>query len=314
MPMVSVIMPVYNVEKFVERSVRSVLNQTLEDFELVIVDDGGTDRSIDICRSVKDDRIRIVHQANRGLAGARNAGIRTAKGKYIALLDSDDLWHEDKLKLHVAHLESNGNVGVSYSGSAFIDESDKQLGMSMVPQLKDISKSLIFCRNPVGNGSAPVMRREVFEDLAFPVLRDGIIETCYFDENFRYGEDIECWMRIACQTGWAFEGIAGDLTLYRIVSGGLSSNTDKMYEYWNRMYEKVRLMAPELVDEHGARARGYQIRYYARRAVKERQGGRALKYFLLAMRMHPLMFFEDPKKTVITALAAAFTLLLPARA
>jgi glycosyltransferase involved in cell wall biosynthesis len=311
MSTVSVIIPVYNVERFVERSLRSVLNQTFVDYEIVVVDDGGTDRSIDICRSVKDDRIRIIHQQNRGLAGARNAGIRSATGKYIALLDSDDLWHVDKLKLHVAHLESNPDVGVSYSGSAFIDENDQLLGMSMAPQLTNISTPLIFCRNPVGNGSAPVFRREVFDDLAFPVSRDGRVETCYFDENFRYGEDIECWMRIACQTGWAFEGIEGDLTLYRIVSGGLSSNTDKMYEYWNRMYEKVRLMAPELVDEHGARARGYQIRYYARRAVKERQGRRAMKYFFSAMRVHPFMLFEEPKKTMITGLAAVFTSLLP---
>ena len=96
MPKISVIMPVYNVEKFVARSIESVLRQTHADFELILVDDGGNDQSLAICRNFKDPRIRIISQVNRGLAGARNTGIRNANGQYIALIDSDDLWHEEK--------------------------------------------------------------------------------------------------------------------------------------------------------------------------------------------------------------------------
>lgn len=313
MPQVSIIMPVYNVERFVERSVRSALAQSFRDFELLIVDDGGNDKSMEICRSIEDKRIRIISQENRGLAGARNTGVRNAKGRFIALLDSDDLWHVDKLQLHVAHLAADPTVGISYSASAFIDESDKPLGISMTPKLKNIDTVQIFCRNPIGNGSAPVLRREVFEDIAFPMQRNGKTEACYFDETFRYGEDIECWMRIACQTKWRFEGIKGDLTLYRIVSGGLSANTTKMYEHWNRMHDKVRDMAPDLVAKHGQQARAYQIRYYARRAVRERHGREALRQFLSAMRLHPRMLLEEPRKTLITGFAAAAMSLLPQR-
>lgn len=311
MPQVSVIMPVYNVEKFVARSIKSVLRQSYTDFELILVDDGGNDQSLAICQSFKDPRIRIVSQANRGLAGARNTGIRNAKGRYIALLDSDDLWHEEKLERHIRHLDANPAIGVSYSGSLFIDESDSSLGMSMTPKLTQIDTAHIFCRNPVGNGSAPVIRSAVFRDIAFSQLVDGKIEWAYFDETFRFGEDIECWMRIACNTKWTFEGIEGDLTLYRIVSGGLSANTTKMYEFWNKMFAKVETYAPHVAFQHGKRARAYQLRYYARRAVREGQGMKAVATVLKALCCAPIILIEEPKKTFVTLAAAIIASVLP---
>ncbi|MEL7113470.1 MAG: glycosyltransferase family 2 protein, partial [Pseudomonadota bacterium] len=103
-PIVSVIMPVYNTAKYVQSAIESVLVQTLTDFELLIVDDAGQDNSIALCRAYDDPRVQIISQANRGLAGARNTGIRNARGQFIALLDSDDLWEAEKLEKHVAHL------------------------------------------------------------------------------------------------------------------------------------------------------------------------------------------------------------------
>ena len=102
MPHVSVIMPVYNVERFVAVAVQSVLDQRFADFELLIIDDVSPDRSIAICEAFDDKRIRIVrHEKNRGLAGARNSGIRHARGDLLAFLDSDDCWHPDKLALEL---------------------------------------------------------------------------------------------------------------------------------------------------------------------------------------------------------------------
>ena len=311
MPQISVIMPIYNVEKFVARSIESVLRQSYTDFELILVDDGGNDQSLAICHSFKDPRIRIISQANRGLAGARNTGIRNANGRYIALIDSDDLWHEEKIERHIKHLGDNPTVGVSYSGSLFIDESDSSLGISMTPKLKQIDTAHIFCRNPVGNGSAPVIRREVFSDIAFSQSVGGNFEWAYFDETFRFGEDIECWMRIACKTKWKFEGIEGDLTLYRIVSGGLSANTTKMYEFWNKMFAKVETYAPDIVLQYGNRARAYQLRYYARRAVREGQGFKAVATVVKALCCAPIILLEEPKKTLVTLAAALLASVMP---
>jgi len=115
MPRVSVVIPVYGVEQFVEAAVRSVLKQSFDDFEVIIVNDKSPDRSLEICESIEDPRIRIVtHQENRGLAGARNTGIRLAKGQYIGLLDSDDLWEKGKLQAHVDHLDANPLVALAF--------------------------------------------------------------------------------------------------------------------------------------------------------------------------------------------------------
>jgi glycosyltransferase involved in cell wall biosynthesis len=307
----SVIMPVYNVEKYLEPAIRSVLAQTFTDFELIIVDDGATDGSAAIYSSFGDPRIRIIKQKNRGLAGARNTGIRDARGAYIGLLDSDDLWRPEKLARHIAHLEAQPDLGVSYSASEFIDEQGESLNLFMSPRLTGIDAGYILCRNPIGNGSAPVFRAQVFEDIAFTQNTPEGAERWYFDETFRYGEDIECWMRIAALTRWRFEGLADALTLYRVVSGTLSANTEKMFEYWSRMLARVQDYAPALVAAHGDKARAYQLRYYARRAVQEGQKGKALTYLRRALALHPRMVVEEPRRTVVTIGAVALSTVMP---
>lgn len=310
-PEVSVIMPVYNVERYVAAAIGSVLQQTFGNFELIIVDDGGKDASLDICRSFKDPRIRIISQANRGLAGARNTGIRNARGRFIALLDSDDLWLPEKLASHVQHLRANPELGVSYSASELIDENGNSLGLFQSPKVRDIRVRDVFCRNPVGNGSAPVFRRVALDAIRFCDSRHGEREDHWFHEDFRYSEDIECWMRIACLTTWKFEGLAAPLTRYRIVSGGLSANADAMYHYWCRMHDKVAGYAPEVTARYGAQARAYQLRYYARRGVHAGSAVAGMKYFCRALAAWPGMAVEEPARTASTVMAIVAGSLVP---
>ena len=156
MKLVSVIVPTYNVEEYISRTINSILAQTYSNFELLIIDDESPDRSVEICQQFKDSRLKIISQKNRGLAGARNTGIRNAKGEYLAFLDADDLWLPKKLENHVQHLESSPTVGISFSRSAFIDINDRELGIYQMPKLKEITAEHLLCRNPIGNGSAPV--------------------------------------------------------------------------------------------------------------------------------------------------------------
>jgi len=310
-PKVTVVIPAYNVENFIAHSLRSVLAQTFVDFEVIVVNDGSTDRTLDVVAGFADSRVRAVTQRNRGLAGARNTGIRQARGRYIAFLDADDLWHPDKLARHVAHLDARPGVGVSYCPSILIDDAGAPMGCMQSPKLTDIAPSDVFLRNPVGNGSVPVIRAATLADIAVPHWHDGAREARWFDESFRQSEDIECWTRIALTTSWHFEGIGTALTLYRINSGGLSANVEKQLASWERMVATTAAYAPDFVAQWGAVARSYQLRYLARRAVR---GGAALQGLTLlrdALRASPAMLRQEPARTLATFAAALLGAVLP---
>ena len=304
LPKISVVMPIYNVEKFVGQAVQSVLDQTFTDFELICVDDGGTDTSMDIVRGFADPRIRIVCQANRGLAGARNTGIAHAKGEFVALLDSDDIWDKEKLALHFIHLMANPDVGVSYAGSRMIDCDGQVLSVAMRPKTGPISPRDIICRNPVGNGSAPVLRKSELDLAVFP-HPDEPTRSCWFDESFRQSEDIELWIRLAVKHSVVFAGIDSLLTDYRIIPGALSANVVKQYLSWTKMLRKLRSYAPEFVAQHGDTARAYQLRYLARRSVQLGNFELARDLMRKALGLQPRILTQEPRKTVATAGAVA---------
>ncbi|WP_421853074.1 glycosyltransferase family 2 protein [Novosphingobium sp.] len=302
-PRVSVVMPVYNVEAYVAEAIRSVLAQTFTDFELNIVDDGGSDASMEICRSFSDPRITIVSQRNRGLAGARNTGIAASRGEFVALLDSDDRWLPEKLMLHVIHLDNAPKIGVSFAPSRFIDAAGQPLRIVQRPKLKGIAAKDIFCRNPVGNGSAPVLRRSALDTVAF-AHPDERSRTCWFDETLRQSEDIEMWLRLSLTGGVRFEGIAAVLTEYRIGGSGLSAQILRQYESWQGVVARMERYAPEFAARHVARARAYQLRYLARRAIQLGDAGMAMALLRGAAMSSLRPLLEEPAKS-LTTLAAA---------
>jgi glycosyltransferase involved in cell wall biosynthesis len=312
MKKVSVIIPTYGAEKFIAATLQSVLDQIYKNLEILIIDDTSPDKSVEVCQQFNDPRIKIIrHQNNRGLSGARNTGIRHAQGDYLAFLDADDLWHPEKIAKHVSHLEHSPNVGASFSYSAFIDENDKPLGIYQISKLNNITPEDLFCRTPIGNGSAAVFRREVFEEIKFQDNLHGTLEDCYFDERFRESEDVECWLRIAIQTNWEIEGIPEALTLYRVNSTGLSANLTKKLDSWQKLIEKTRSYAPELMLQLAKPALAYQYRYLARRAVTLQAGEVAVELFNQAILTHWRILIEEPKRTVITGIAAYLLFILP---
>lgn len=311
MKKVSVVIPVYGVEKYIASAVQSVLDQTYKNFELLIVDDGSPDRSVEIVQQFEDPRIRIIRQENQGLAGARNTGIRNTQGEYLAFLDGDDIWVPEKLSKHVKHLEDSPTVGVSFSRSVFIDEMGNSLNTYLMPKLKDITSAYLLHCNPVGNGSAAVFRRETLESIKFPDNRYGPVEDFYFDDRFYLSQDIECWLRISIQTPWQFEGLPEALTLYRVNSLGLSMNFLQKVEYWEKILEKTRSYAPELIDQWGNSSRAYHLRYLARSAVRLKDGSIAVKLINQALVNHWRIVLEEPSRTLRILLAAYLLRLIP---
>lgn len=310
MPRVSVVVPLYQTERYIAEALASVLAQTFADFECIVVDDGSRDRGPEIARATGDARVRVVSQQNRGLAGARNTGIREARGEYVAFLDADDRWAPEKLARHVAVLDGDPSIGVTCSASRLIDDDGNPLGLTQSPARQDFSASYIFCRNPVGNGSSPVIRKAVFDDIAFEDAALG--RTCWFDESFRQSEDIECWTRIAVTTAWKFAYVDAALTDYRVNTVGLSANTGKQLETWQRFRAKVKGYAPELEASFGDLAEAYQLRYLARRAVRGSGPERpALAMMTRAIRLSPRILLAEPARTMVTLAASIAQRVLP---
>lgn len=310
---ISVIIPVYSAEKYIAATIQSALAQTYDNFELLIVDDGSPDKSIEICQQFTDSRIKIIRQVNRGVAAARNNGIRHAQGEYITFLDADDLWLPEKLEKHANHLNSSLQVGVSFSYSAFIDEQGNPIGVYNATEYKVITPGVILCRNPLGSGSNMVIRRKVLEAIRFHDNLYGTVEDFYFDEDRQLHptEDLEFWFRISVQTDWHYAGIAEPLTLYRLNSEGHSANLRKKVESLKFCLEKARCYAPEIVAEWEKPAMAYGLRYLARRAVTIKAGSAAVELSHQAIATHWRLLLEEPRRTLVTLTAAYLLRYLP---
>ncbi|MBE9192593.1 glycosyltransferase family 2 protein [Gloeocapsopsis crepidinum LEGE 06123] len=311
MKKVSVIVPVYAAEKYIADAVQSVLAQSYKNFEIILVDDGTPDASIEVCQQFIDSRIKIIHQNNRGASAARNNGIRHAQGEYIAFLDADDTWVPEKLEKHINHLEKSPNVGVSFSYCAFVDEVGKPLGIYNATEYKVITPGAILCRNPIVSPSCLVTRREVLEGIKFQQEYDGIVEDCYFDENLRQSEDAECWFRICVKTNWKLEVIPELLATYRLHSIGNSANLLKTLESWDQFIAQAQLYAPAVVAEWEKPAMAYTLRYLARKAVTMSDGSMAINLSRRALMTHWRILIEEPRRTLVTLTAAYALWFLP---
>lgn len=304
---VSIILPLYKSKRYICETIDSVLAQTHEDWELIVVDDGSPDDSGDIVRAYGDSRIVVYTRDNTGPCRSRNFGIAQATGEYICFIDHDDIWLPEKLERHLDHLIRRPKVGVSYGPSEFIDVDGGSLGLYQVPKLVGIDARDILCRNPVGNGSVPIIRREVMEAVKFASERDGKKEWMYFDDEAARWEDVELWLRIATTTDWEFEGIPECLTRYRIVLDSIAGSPDTKQAAFENGLERVRRYAPELIAEHGAAARAYHLRYLARRLIEAGDGNSAVAYMHLALKAWPRILREDWRRTLIS-LAGAYAL------
>ena len=310
-PLVSVVIPMYNVAEYIFSALDSVLTQTYKNLEVICVDDGSPDDSSTIVRSFLDPRIKLIEQQNRGLAGARNTGLYHATGKYVALLDADDLWHKDKIKLHVEHLEQNSDVDISYSPSLFMSESGEKLTIGQFPKLTNITAKDILCRNPVGNGSAPVIRKSLLRKIEQGFQDETRSSVIYFDERLRQSEDIEFWLRCALTYEAKFEGIKQPLTYYRINSAGLSANLENQYNSWKAAISYNFKHHSAFFRRWFTLAKAYQYRYLARRAIQSNMPQAAVFYTTSAIKTNSRILFEEPKRTISTVICTGLMKLNP---
>jgi glycosyltransferase involved in cell wall biosynthesis len=174
-PTLSIIIPAYNVAPFIRAAAESALNQTFHDLEVIVVNDGSTDDTWEILRSLREEgqdaRLNIVNKPNGGPSSARNAGIRVASGKYIGFLDADDLWGRDKAAKQIAVMEADASIAFTFSHSQYITEQGELTGCFTLSEKSELHAHDLIHRNYVGNGSTPIIRRDCI-DLAGPFRED----------------------------------------------------------------------------------------------------------------------------------------------
>jgi len=183
-PVVSVLMTVYNDEKYVGHAIESILEQTFLDFEFVIVNDGSTDRTAEILMeySAKDSRIRVFDQANAGTTAAANRGLSVVRGKYVARLDSDDVSYSHRLQTEVKFLESHVDVALVGGGADIID----------------LSGAIIGQRNIMtATPARTLMHRCIYQQSDVMFRRDTVVALGGYREKFRNAQDYDLWLRIS---------------------------------------------------------------------------------------------------------------------
>lgn len=206
--LVSIIMPSYNTQKFIEETLDSVLAQTYTNWELIIVDDCSTDNTDEIVSPFLSDSriIYIQNEKNSGAAVSRNRALREAKGKWIAFLDSDDLWTPDKLEKQIAFMQSNGYC-FSYTNYSEIDESSEPLGKTVTGP-KKITKTGMY--NYCWMGCLTVM---------YDVEKIGLIQI----EDIKKNNDYAMWLKI-CKKANCYL-LDEDLARYRKRQGSISNHS-----------------------------------------------------------------------------------------
>jgi glycosyltransferase involved in cell wall biosynthesis len=183
-PLVSIILPTYNREKYIKRAIESTLSQTYKNIELIIIDDGSTDKTKDVIQPyLVDQRVHYIYQQNKGASAARNNGIKVSKGKYIAVLDSDDFWCDrKKLEKQVKFLEEHPNYILVGGGMIRINKQGKELVRHLLPETdKEIRKLILF--DNLFAHSTVVFRKVAWE------LAGG------YDEELSFSEDWDLWLR-----------------------------------------------------------------------------------------------------------------------
>lgn len=234
-PLVSVIIATYNMADYLPLAVRSVLDQTYGNVEVVVVDDGSTDDTLEAVEALRDNpRVKYLSQKNSGQAVAKNHGVRESRGDYIAFLDADDMWAPDKLNLQVPVFSRSEKVGIVYSRLCYIDETGRDLRVANNELFRGRITGPLLIRNFIGFGST-VVRRECFDRLGG------------FREALRMGIDYDLWLRLSTQ--YEFDYVDRPLLRYRVWSGQMSNNCKGRYLNGIEIMKRFLLEFPGIVDK-----------------------------------------------------------------
>jgi len=274
-PSVSVVLATYNYGRYMAGALDSALGQTLNDLEIIVIDDGSTDETRQVMRPyLTNPRVRYFGTDHCGQPAAKNAGVRLARAPLIAFLDADDLWLPTKLEKQVALFDANTNLGVVYSRRWLMDEQGRHVHFTQ-PLL------------PRGNVLGAMFRHNFICFSSAMVRRSALEEVGLFDTDLALAIDYDLWLRIAQR--YPFDYVDEPLVKYRTGHASLSRRTEE------RLKTAARIMA-RFLDEYGGRAaldstvvrRAQAETYYEiALAIRSRSRWTSLPWYLRALRSAP---------------------------
>ncbi|MGD1703491.1 glycosyltransferase [Dapis sp. BLCC M229] len=270
MTLISVVIPVFNGQNTIKKTIESVLNQTWKDYELIIINDGSTDSTEEVISNISDPRIKVFNYPNAGPSASRNRGTTIASGKYISFIDADDLWTPDKLEKQLQKLEENPQAKLAYSWTNYIDESDNFLypGGHITANGNVYEKLLL--NNFLENGSNPLIDRQ------------ALIEIGGFDESLFAAEDMDVWFKLAFK--YEFVAVPSPQILYRLSTNSLSTNLARVEKQTLEVIDRSFSRAPESLQNLKPKSISNFYLYLTMKSLKGRvtraKGIAAFRYYI----------------------------------
>lgn len=204
--MFSIVIPLYNKEKYIENTILSVINQSFDEFELIIINDGSTDNSLNIVNGFKDERIKVITVQNGGVSNARNIGVKHAQYEWIAFLDGDDYWCENYLYKAFTEIKNNTSIQVLATNYFKVYNKEDIVGLNLPTGFINS-----YFKTPCIHSSAIILKKEILNYVGL------------FHENLKYGEDQHLWFRLANFTKIFFQSIP--MVYYRMDDHQISNSS-----------------------------------------------------------------------------------------
>ena len=279
---ISVIIPAYNAEKTIQETIESVLKQTLSDFEIIIIDDGSQDGTVEIVSTFSDSRIKAFSYANAGACVSRNRGFTHSIGEFIAFLDADDLWKPNKLKSQLQALENNPRADVAYSWSDCINEQSKFLRRGGYSRASGNVYPQLLLLNILENGSNPLIRRQAIADIGG------------FDESLPAGQDWDLYLRLAINRQFIL--VPRKHILYRASTDSISSNLDNLEAGSLQVINQAFKQAPESLQKLKRSSLANLYKYLVFKVLNEKpdinNGIKALRFISQLIKHDPSLLKE----------------------
>lgn len=299
-PKISVIIPAYNSENAIGNTIKSVQNQTFTDLELIVINDGSQDSTLEVITQIKDSRIKVFSYANAGGNVSRNRGLHRAVGEFVSFLDADDLWTPDKLQSQLQALQENVTAKVAYSWTDYIDTNGELILSGKRINVNGNVYENLLLNNFLENGSNPL------------ICRKSLISLGGFDESLNAAQDWDMWLRLASK--FNFICVPSVQILYRISANSVSTNLVRQEKSCLQVLERAYKERPSALKHSWNLSLANLYKYLVCKALQKpfnRQKGLESAIFLWKYFLYDSSRLQNVNFTLKLLLKIIILLILP---